>query len=274
MNGPIFELFDFLRNPNSTANEGISVILMLFAITASTLILLPFHESAHALSAKLLGDNTAERMGRLTLNPLRHIDPIGFSCMFLIGFGWAKPVPVNPLNADRRVTQRGFLALTAAAGPVSNVLFSLICIIIAKVLYIATIPKEIMESLADVSGIHGKFEWLVFGGMRSGDGTFTKFTEMLNSPFVAYLGFALMLIATISLYLAAFNLLPIPPLDGSKILFFFLNNRQVNMFERHINIIRGVLLLLLLATPFLRSFIGLIADFLMKGLELATFFIR
>jgi Zn-dependent protease len=255
---PIMQLFNYFSNP--TSENGISLVIMLFSLTAVVAVLLPFHECAHALTAWRFGDNTANEQGRLTLNPLKHIDPIGLGCMFLVGFGWAKPVPINPLRASRKISMRAFIAITAAAGPVSNILFSLICIIIAKIIYVTTTPVMLIEVLSELD-MYGRFWNLSF-----------NFTEFLDNPFMAYLGFALIMMATISVFLAVFNLIPIPPLDGSKMLFFFLNNRQVYMIERHMHIIRTVLLVLLL-TGFLSPIIGSLGRYVMIGLNYATFFI-
>jgi Zn-dependent protease len=90
----------------------------LLAKVAILLLALPIHEFAHAYAAHRLGDDTAARLGRLTLNPLRHLDPLGSAMIFFVGFGWAKPVPVNPGNL-RHGSRAGY-ALVAAAGPASN----------------------------------------------------------------------------------------------------------------------------------------------------------
>jgi Zn-dependent protease len=90
----------------------------LLAKTVILLVALPIHEFAHAFTAYRLGDDTAARRGRLTLNPLRHLDPLGSAMIFFVGFGWAKPVPVNPYNL-RHGSRAGY-ALVAAAGPASN----------------------------------------------------------------------------------------------------------------------------------------------------------
>jgi Zn-dependent protease len=94
----------------------------LLAKAVILLVALPIHEFAHAFVAYRLGDDTAARMGRLTLNPLRHLDPLGSLMIFFVGFGWAKPVPVNPWNL-RHGSRAGY-ALVAAAGPASNLLLA------------------------------------------------------------------------------------------------------------------------------------------------------
>ncbi|MCL1904152.1 MAG: site-2 protease family protein [Oscillospiraceae bacterium] len=268
MNSPIMQLFEHLSNP--TGNSSLYIVLLFFSIISSTIILLPFHECAHAFVAWKLGDNTASEQGRLTLNPLRHIDPIGFACMFLIGFGWAKPVPVNPLRANRNITMRKFMSLTAAAGPASNVLFSLICVIISKIIYITTVPASIIAIFSELNvDIYTRFYNLSFPPQF----LLNMSPDYFNNRFMAYLGFSLMMISSISLYLAVFNLIPIPPLDGSKIMYFFLSTNQINFIERYMPVIRIVLLMILITTPFLRYFISGVSDAIMVGINYATFFI-
>ena len=110
--------------------------LYLFAIRALvTLIVIPFHESAHALVSWLLGDPTAKNAGRLSLNPLRHFDPVGTVCMLLGGVGWARPVGVQPY---RFRNPKVGMAVSAAAGPMSNLLLAYICMILYKAAVYAT----------------------------------------------------------------------------------------------------------------------------------------
>lgn len=145
-------------------------------IVPSVLICLSVHESAHGFAAYLLGDRTAKNSGRLTLDPLAHIDPLGFACMMLLGFGWARPVPVNISNFKNR---RRDMGITALAGPLSNVLLAFLS-------YFAM--AEIMLHLQ----------------------TANNFTQILVN-FFYYLG-------AMSVGLGVFNLIPIHPLDGSRIL--------------------------------------------------------
>jgi Zn-dependent protease len=247
--GPIFTLFDYLRNP--TPDSVLQITMLLFALFAVIFILLPFHEFAHAITAYWLGDNTANEQGRLTLNPIRHIDPMGMLFMLVVGFGWAKPVPVNPLRCTRKLTMRGFMSITAAAGPISNILFALVTMTAAKMVWVS-------------------IDWEAFAANYiTGSGA--------QFPAMYWFYWALMLITRMSIYLAVFNLIPIPPLDGSKIMFFFLNNRQVDAIERNMNMVRIALLVLILAPePFnvLGRLIWWLGDQIMRGLDLVTFFIR
>jgi len=243
--GPIFLLFRYLQEP--TAVNGIFLAVRVFSVLAIIFILFPFHEFAHAFSAKRLGDDTAERNGRLTLNPFAHIDPMGALCMMFLPLGWAKPVPINPRNATRKISMRGFISLTAAAGPISNIILSLILVILAK---IAIINADINALILGTGG-----------------------NEML---FFVY--WALMITAEISIFLAVFNLIPIPPLDGSKILMFFLSNKAAYTLEINANRIRLILLVSLILLPVrynpLLLFIGLISDGIMFVLDAITFFIK
>jgi Zn-dependent protease len=155
---------------------------MLISAVITLVIALTFHEFAHAWMAKRFGDDTAERAGRLTLNPLAHLDPIGSLMLIFVGFGWAKPVPVNP-NIIRR-SGKAALMLVSIAGPLTN-----LCLAI-----LAAIPLRF--NLVPVQ---------------------TVSTNILPTPF-----YFLWYFFTINLSLMVFNLLPIPPLDGHEILSFLL----------------------------------------------------
>jgi Zn-dependent protease len=154
---------------------------------------LSVHEWAHAWSAYRLGDDTAERQGRLTMSPLAHIDPLGTFLLPLLGipFGWAKPVPVNPLRFRRDVTMKTGMMITAAAGPISNVVLA------------------VLSAVA--------FGLLLRFGYADGRG-----------------GIGQLLITAIQLNisLALFNLLPIPPLDGSRVVDGLLPYRLRPMWEQ------------------------------------------
>jgi Zn-dependent protease len=154
-------------------------ILERILIFVPLLLSLTVHEYAHAYSAFLLGDDTAARDGRLTLNPIAHMDPIGTVLLPLMGvpFGWAKPVPVNPARFRRDVSMRSGMMITAAAGPLSNLIIAILAGVALGLLF-------------------------RFGVVRWTDS-----------------GAGELLITTIELNLALFlfNFLPIPPLDGSRI---------------------------------------------------------
>lgn len=177
----------------SYLNDPTSLLLMVCIRLVVIFMILPVHEFAHAWAAKKMGDNTAQMMGRLTINPLAHLDLYGALFLILFGFGWAKPVPINPRNFKNY--KKGMI-LTAAAGPLSN----LICAAIGM------FASYVVLALFAYSG---------FG---------------LGSLFdVFYILSAIYEFGRINIALAVFNLIPIPPLDGSKV-FGSLLPAKVNLY--------------------------------------------
>lgn len=173
--------------------QVITKILIIFLI-------LPIHECAHAWAAHKMGDDTAAYSGRLTLNPLAHIDILGAACLLLTGFGWAKPVPINPLKFKK---QRFGISITAAAGPLSNLIVSFIAMIIYRVIL----------SLPGASGYY------------------LSSTGEITAGFV--LLYMLQFFILVNIGLAIFNLIPIPPLDGSKILSYFTSAKLDRWIYEH-----------------------------------------
>jgi Zn-dependent protease len=151
----------------------------LLLLAPPILLALTFHEYAHGYVANKYGDDTAKRMGRLTLNPLAHLDPLGTIMIFLVHFGWAKPVPVNPYRL--RDPKKDMLKISVA-GPLANMLLALMSGILLRVIF-ASVGAPYQHSI------------------------------------IALLIFMVVMSLQINLALAIFNVLPIAPLDGSKILF-------------------------------------------------------
>jgi len=165
---------------------------MLYALPG-ILIGLTVHEYCHAMAAYKLGDTTARDQGRLTFNPIKHIDPIGFLFIIFAGFGWAKPVQFNPENLRNLRRDK---AIIAVAGPLSNLILALLFIGLIRIWF------NMLESAAEGSGQTAAFL------------TSPNFLIALN---------VILRAAMINIGLFVFNLLPIPPLDGSHIVFSGLN---------------------------------------------------
>jgi Zn-dependent protease len=160
----------------------IQIPILLFTLT--------IHEFSHGYVAYLLGDDTAKRAGRLTLNPISHIDPVGLLMLFIVHVGWAKPVPVNPYNFK---DQKRDMAITAAAGPASNFVMAIILSIIFR---ISNFDNP--DFIYDYMGNMQIFVYIIY--------EIIKYAILIN------------------LALGIFNLIPIPPMDGSKILGGFLSD--------------------------------------------------
>jgi len=161
------------------------------------------HEYAHALASFKLGDDTAKSMGRLTLNPIAHIDIFGTLLIPIIGilsgfpfFGWAKPVPFNPVRFNRRFRMKTSIMITAVAGPLANIILAVLMIIIGR---------------------------LVIFGHQSGIPGMEKVTNPA--------GLLVIMTMNVNVSLALFNLLPVPPLDGSKILYGILPDSALPVMD-------------------------------------------
>lgn len=211
------------------SKEGL--ISFLYTLPA-LLFCLSVHEFAHAYTAYKLGDRTQKAMGRLTLNPFSHIDIAGFICIALFGFGWGKPVMIDDRNFKNKAAGN---ALTAFAGPCSNIIMAILFTIILKILLITGV---ILPTINSVVG-----------------------SIILN-----------MLILTIqfNVVFAIFNLIPIPPFDGSRILYFFLpakGREYMYKIEQYSFIIVLVILVTgigsKLVSPIVNLVLGLLSKFIM-----------
>lgn len=186
-----------------------TLIQFLFVVPC-VLIALTFHEFAHGYMAYKLGDPTAKNFGRLTLNPLKHLDPIGTICMIFFHFGWAKPVPINSRYFKK---PRRDMALTAAAGPIMNFILAFVGVLVCRIL-----TKIFVAFPAQSDFVY----YIQYAAL-----TLFSYFHMLN------------------LSLGVFNLIPIPPLDGSRIFYIFLPPKWyfgVMKYEKYIQLALLVLL--------------------------------
>jgi Zn-dependent protease len=173
-----------------------SYLIRILLSVIPALLCITVHESAHGIAAYALGDDTARRQGRITLNPLRHVDPFGLLMLAVAGFGWAKPVQVD---SRRFKNPKWGMALTALAGPVSNLLLAGICYALNR-----------YTKLPVSASLKWEYGWLI--------------------PVL------LSILTEMNIGLALFNLIPFPPLDGSKVLFAFLPDKyyhRVMRYERY-----------------------------------------
>lgn len=159
---------------------GINNILSLILTLPGVIIAITFHEYAHALAADKLGDETPRMQGRLTLNPLSHIDPIGFVLLIFANFGWGKPVQINPRNFNRDISMDKGEAIVSIAGPAMNIVLAIVFTIIYFLIYKFAETSFIMSTLG------------------------------------YYILLAIQYTAILNIGLGVFNLLPLPPLDRIK----------------------------------------------------------
>lgn len=178
-------------------NLGTNNLLSLVLTLPGVIIAITFHEYAHAFAADKLGDDTPRNQGRLTLNPLSHIDPVGIVLLIFANFGWGKPVQINPRNFRRDISMSKGEAIVSIAGPAMNFILAIIFSIIYCIVYKFAETQFIMSTLG----------YCILLAIQ--------YTIMLNVG------------------LGVFNLLPLPPLDGSKIFKNFMSYNVRNWIEEH-----------------------------------------
>ena len=219
----MFSFFEeFMADP-----RGVLIVFLL--ALPGRLLALSAHEAAHAWMADRCGDPTARYMGRVTLNPLKHIDPLGFIMMIVVGLGWAKPVPVNPINF--RNYRKDDLKVSIAGVTMNFILFIIGCIAmyVFAVAALAQLPvaanlyaskAEMFRTVADGEAVFvsGRYYYVIRELMHYGTGL----SEVLIAPvFGQTAGYIYEMLAGFvgtNLMLAAFNLIPLPPLDGYHVL--------------------------------------------------------
>lgn len=208
---------------------GISDLLGLVLTLPGIIIAITFHEYAHAFAADKLGDGTPRNQGRLTLNPLSHIDPIGIVLLIFAKFGWGKPVQINPRNFRRDISMSKGEAIVSIAGPAMNFILAIIFSIIYCLVYKFAGAQFIMSTLGNCILLA------------------IKYTIMLN------------------IGLGVFNLLPLPPLDGSKIFKNFMSYNVRNWIEEH-EMIFYYIFLAIWITGFASVIISPVIDWIYLGI--------
>ncbi len=198
-------------------------IKMLILRAISVLLAISVHEASHGFAAYLLGDRTAKNMGRISINPTRHIDPIGALCLLIFGFGWAKPVMVNSFKFKNPKTG---MSLVGLAGPLANFLLALIAGIIIKILYVTNCNISLL------------WEFMI-------------------------------VLISINVGLGVFNLIPIPPLDGSKIFLSLLPSRLYYDIMKYEHI-GWILLVIALGLGVLDPILGTVNNFILRFIFFLT----
>lgn len=217
----IWGLAGYINNTNA-------LLELLFTIPG-VLIAITFHEFAHAKVADKLGDDTPRREGRISLNPLAHIDPIGFVMLLFAGFGWGKPVNVNPRNYNRDISMEKADAIVSVAGPIMNFLLALVFGIIYMAIF-------------KICGI-----------------------AVLSNTVGSIIMQMMLYVITINIGLGVFNLIPLPPLDGSKVIKPILPAKAKAFFENN-EYYFYILFVILWITGIAGTIISPIINIVFKGL--------
>ena len=206
-----------------------NALLGLLYTIPGVLIAITFHEFAHAKVADVLGDDTPRREGRISLNPLAHIDPIGFIMLLFAGFGWGKPVHVNPRNYNRNISVEKADAIVSIAGPAMNMILAIGFTVIYFIIY-------------------------KFWG-----------TLVLTNRILGIIMQMIMCTITINIGLGIFNLIPLPPLDGSKVIKPFLTYNAKQWFEDNERIFY-IIFVILWITGIAGTIISPIINVVFKGI--------
>lgn len=208
-----------------TAITSRNTVVILMSLLASAFVIfcaMPIHEFSHGYAAYKMGDDTAKRAGRLTLNPMAHISPVGAVMLVLFGFGWGNPCPINP---NRFKHPKTGIAVSAFAGPLSNLILGFFMVLF----------MTLVENLAST-----------------------------DSTFFIALYYFFYIAAQINIILAVFNLLPIPPLDGYRVLSVFLPDKAYYWVQKNEQII-SIVIIVLVFTGLLTKPLSYLTDWILYG---------
>lgn len=217
-------ILEYASNINSLLNLVLCLPAVIIAIT--------FHEWAHAFAADRLGDDSPRRAGRLTLNPLKHIDPIGFFMLVFAHFGWGKPVQIDERNFSKKKSVAASVALVSFAGPLMNFIITFVALLVQYSIYAFAYDFAVANQMGVIITL------------------------------------ILQYIIIINLSLAIFNLLPLPPLDGSKIIMFFLPEKARDWFRTNATYFYMVFLIL-----WITNIVDLIIDPIINGAYNGLYFV-
>ena len=197
-----------LANLLSSEPSTMQILQLILAIPC-IIIALSFHEAAHGYAAYKMGDPTARNLGRLTLNPIKHLDLFGSLMMLIVGYGWAKPVPINTRYFK---DQKKGMAISALAGPLTNFALGIMGLLLTRTVLVICYTDAVYAAI------------------------------MQNNTLYSFITALILLLDTFALYnfsFAVFNMIPIPPFDGSRVLFAFLPDKYyfgIMQYERYIMI--------------------------------------
>ena len=220
-----------LNLANQTASSAM-IVVEIFVCLIIILVEIPLHECAHGWAAKALGDPTPEKSGRLSLNPFLHVDIMGTLAVVLFGFGWGRPIPINPFRCSKT---RPRTAIIALAGPLANLLIAYVTVIAEKII------------------LYSNTEVIASG----------------NACAELYLYYTTIRIVSVSIYLAVFNLLPVPPFDGAR---FFMAFLPTKLFIRIMRYERAIMLMFLFGVFSIPM--SFLSTWISKGLFYATGYVE
>ncbi len=253
---------------NDLTADPSGTLITLAYVAVCILFSLILHECAHGWVALKCGDPTAKMLGRLTLNPAKHLDPIGTICMIFLHVGWAKPVPINPRNF--RHYRRDYI-LVSLAGIVTNLLLCLISLIISALLcrviynsYLLDYAREkgLQNNLLDI------YHMLFPSAIYSGEFQVVAGNVNAGCEWALYVQRLFLMLAQMNLGLAIFNLIPVPPLDGYRFLDMFVFKGRLAMEPRMMYIIQIIFLVICMSgvlSKFLTTVNGAVFGFLCSG---------